>query len=41
MKFRTGLDPKHKSKPCVGCNAVPSGSGVVKVGDVVYVKKMV
>lgn len=41
MKFRTGIDPKHKLKPCVGCNAVPSDSGTVKVGDWVYVKKMI
>lgn len=40
MKFRTGIDPNHKLKPCVGCNAVPSASGTVKVGDWVYVKKM-
>ncbi|KAG6841739.1 hypothetical protein C0991_007625 [Blastosporella zonata] len=40
MKFRTGLDPIDKLKPCVGCNGVFTGSGVVSVGDVVYVKKM-
>lgn len=39
MKFRTGLDPTQKMKPCVGCNGVPDGPGVVKVGDRVYVKK--
>lgn len=40
-KFRVGLDanPRNKYKPCVGCNAVPGGSGVVTVGDVVTVKK--
>ncbi|KAF9486556.1 hypothetical protein BDN70DRAFT_870140 [Pholiota conissans] len=41
MKFRIGLDPVEKMKPCVGCNAVPSGNGSVKVGDWVYVKKMI
>ncbi|KAF8913229.1 hypothetical protein CPB84DRAFT_1820649 [Gymnopilus junonius] len=41
MKFRTGLDPTAKMKPCVGCNAVPNGSGVVSVGDRVYIKKMI
>ncbi|KAJ3575248.1 hypothetical protein NP233_g1216 [Leucocoprinus birnbaumii] len=40
MKFRKGLDPAEKMKPCVGCNAVPSGEGVVSVGDDIYVKKM-
>ncbi|EAU92323.1 hypothetical protein CC1G_00542 [Coprinopsis cinerea okayama7 len=40
MKFRTGLDPKQKLKPCVGCNAVPGGNGVVSVGDWVFVKKV-
>lgn len=39
MKFRTGLDPTQKMKPCVGCNGVPDRAGVVKVGDRVYVKK--
>ncbi|KAH6917093.1 hypothetical protein BKA70DRAFT_1251338 [Coprinopsis sp. MPI-PUGE-AT-0042] len=39
MKFRTGLDPTHKMKPCVGCNGVPDRAGVIKVGDKVYVKK--
>lgn len=41
MKFRTGLDPTEEMKPCVGCNAVPSGNGSVNVGDWVYVKKMI
>ncbi|KAH9486404.1 Mitochondrial amidoxime-reducing component 1 [Psilocybe cubensis] len=41
MKFRTGLDPQQKMKPCVGCNAVPNGLGTVKVGDWVYVKKLI
>ena len=41
MKFRTGLDPIHKLKPCVGCNGVPSGNGMIRVGHAVYIKKMV
>ncbi|KAF9532098.1 MOSC N-terminal beta barrel domain-containing protein [Crepidotus variabilis] len=41
MKFRTGLDPKHKMKACVGCNAVPSGNGTLRVGDIVHVRKMI
>lgn len=41
MKFRTGIDPTHKMKPCVGCNGVPASDGLVKVGDLVYVKKMI
>lgn len=40
MKFRTGLDPADMMKPCVGCNGVPAAPGVVRVGDVVYVRKM-
>lgn len=40
MKFRTGLDPKHLNKPCFGCNGVPSGSGVVRVGDPVKVLQL-
>ncbi|KAF8868096.1 MOSC domain-containing protein [Infundibulicybe gibba] len=39
MKFRTGIDPADKMKPCVGCNAVPAASGVVSVGDVVIVRR--
>jgi len=39
MKFRTGLDPERKMKPCVGCNAVPDADGVVRVGDTVHVIK--
>ena len=39
MKFRTGLDPERKMKPCVGCNAVPDADGVVRVGDAVHVIK--
>jgi hypothetical protein len=41
MAFRTGLDPVQKRKPCVGSNAVPASDGVVNVGDVVFVKRMV
>ncbi|KAL1739357.1 hypothetical protein HDZ31DRAFT_49518, partial [Schizophyllum fasciatum] len=41
LKFRTGLHPKLKMKPCVGCNGVPQGEGVVSVGDVVWVRRMV
>jgi hypothetical protein len=41
MKFRMGLDPKHKMKPCVGSNAVPQGLGTVRVGDTVFVRKMI
>lgn len=41
MKFRTGLDPIHKLKPCVGCNGVPAGEGVIAVGDEVYIKKVI
>ncbi|PFH49668.1 hypothetical protein AMATHDRAFT_147151 [Amanita thiersii Skay4041] len=40
-KFRTGLDEANKLAPCVGCNAVPAGCGVVNVGDLVYVKKVI
>ncbi|KAI5830595.1 hypothetical protein K523DRAFT_239506 [Schizophyllum commune Tattone D] len=40
LKFRTGLHPKLKMKPCVGCNGVPKGEGVVRVGDAVWVRKM-
>ncbi|KAF9469581.1 hypothetical protein BDZ94DRAFT_1242756 [Collybia nuda] len=40
MKFRTGLDPIKKMKPCVGCNAVPEEEGIVNVGDFVYVRQV-
>lgn len=40
MKFRKGIDPVEKMKPCLGCNAVPWGSGTVNVGDDIYVRKM-
>ncbi|KAF7307260.1 Rotamase-domain-containing protein [Mycena indigotica] len=36
MKFRTGVDPVNKMKPCVGVNAVPLSEGEVRVGDVVH-----
>ncbi|KAF9055998.1 MOSC domain-containing protein [Panaeolus papilionaceus] len=41
MKFRTGLDPQEKMKPCVGCNAVPAGEGELRIGDRVYIKKRI
>lgn len=41
LKFRVGLEPQEPRKPCVGRNSVPSGAGVVSVGDAVIVKKMV
>lgn len=40
MKFRRGLDPERASLPCVGCNGILTGEGVVKVGDWVHVRKM-
>jgi hypothetical protein len=40
MKFRKGLDPARSSAPCVGCNGIFTGEGVVKVGDWVHVRKM-
>lgn len=39
-KFRMGLDPKNKLTPCVGSNTVPLGNGTVRVGDIVYVRRM-
>ncbi|KAG6810803.1 hypothetical protein H0H92_010281 [Tricholoma furcatifolium] len=41
MKFRTGLHPDEMLAPCVGVNGVMNGSGIINVGDVVYVTKMV
>ena len=41
MKFRARLDPLQKMKPCVGSYAVPDAAGVVSVGDVVFVRKMI
>lgn len=40
MKFRTNKDPIEKMKPCVGSNGVPEAEGVVRVGDLVYITKM-
>lgn len=39
MKFRTGLDPVNKMKPCVGVNGVvlTGGGGEIRVGDSVAV----
>ncbi|GLB43597.1 putative MOSC domain containing protein [Lyophyllum shimeji] len=34
MKFRTGVDPIDKMKPCVGCNGVPAADGVMNGGVV-------
>ncbi len=39
MKFRTGVDPANLTKPCFGCNGVPAGNGVIRVGDIVAVKE--
>ncbi|KAH8119736.1 hypothetical protein DFH11DRAFT_1685253 [Phellopilus nigrolimitatus] len=41
MKFRAGKDPERLRAPCFGCNGVPSGSGMVRVGDSVTVLKFV
>ncbi|KAF8832747.1 hypothetical protein HHX47_DHR1001458 [Lentinula edodes] len=41
MKFRIGLDPQNKMKPCVGCNGVPLGSGIIQVGDSVNVRRII
>jgi len=40
MKFRSNVDKRLKMKPCFGVNGVPTGSGVVQVGDWVRVKKL-
>lgn len=40
MKFRTGLNPQRPGKSCFGCNGVPDGRGVIRVGDSVTVVKM-
>ncbi|KAK7040164.1 hypothetical protein VNI00_009970 [Paramarasmius palmivorus] len=40
MKFRMGADPNYKSKACVGSWGVPKQDGVVTVGDVISVKKV-
>jgi uncharacterized protein YcbX len=39
MKFRRGKDPVRPGKACFGCNGVPEGSGVIRVGDFVHVKE--
>lgn len=41
MKFRLGLDPLQKVKPCVGSYAVPDAEGMVNVGDMIFVRKMI
>jgi len=41
MKFRTGIDPENMNKPCFGCNGVPGGNGVVRVGDLVTTRDWV
>lgn len=40
MQFRRGLDPARSGSPCVGCNGILTGEGVVKVGDWVHVRQM-
>ncbi|KAI0686817.1 MOSC N-terminal beta barrel domain-containing protein [Cytidiella melzeri] len=41
MKIRTGVDATNMNKACFGCNGVPGGSGVVRVGDLVTVHEWV
>ncbi|EJC98824.1 uncharacterized protein FOMMEDRAFT_95832 [Fomitiporia mediterranea MF3/22] len=45
MKFRTGKDPARLSKPCFGCNGVPTGpgavKGIVRIGDALTVVKTI
>ena len=36
QKFRS-VDPNQRFKPMVGCNSVPGGSGILRVGDIVAV----
>lgn len=38
LQFRKGLAPPNTSNSCFGCNAVPAGSGVISVGDIVSVE---
>jgi hypothetical protein len=38
MKFRSGLNEKGKLISFVGCNGVPAGDGIIRVGDVVHVR---
>lgn len=40
-KFRTGVDPENIKTPCFGSNAVPGGSGVLRVGDRISVVEWV
>jgi hypothetical protein len=40
MKFRADVDPRMKMKACMGVNGVPAGSGMIRVGDWVQVKKL-
>jgi len=40
MKFRSNVDTRLKMEPCFGINGVPTGPGVVKVGDWVSVRKL-
>ena len=39
MKFRRGKDPDRPGKACFGCNGVPEGCGVIRVGDFVHVRE--
>ncbi|KAF9041165.1 hypothetical protein BDP27DRAFT_1347363 [Rhodocollybia butyracea] len=40
MKFRIGIDRQNKMAPCVGCNGVPLGNGMIEVGDSVNIRKI-
>ena len=39
MKVHKGKDPEVANKPCFGVNAVPSGTGIIRVGDFVHVRE--
>ena len=39
MKFRRGKDPAMPGKACFGCNGVPKGTGIIRVGDFVHVRE--
>ncbi|KAI0348181.1 hypothetical protein BDW22DRAFT_1350346 [Trametopsis cervina] len=41
MKIRSGVDALDLSKPCFGCNGVPRGEGVIRIGDLVTVDEWV
>ncbi|KAL5494819.1 hypothetical protein ACEPAI_281 [Sanghuangporus weigelae] len=41
MQFRTGLNPQRPGKSCFGCNGVPDGRGVIRVGDSITVVKII